>query len=113
MAARRPGEAPAEITVGCCREVDPEALELEGMVGEERQATRKLLVPELRTKGRPSGRNSSPESCGGRSVELQIRATEEELGDDSRGKRQRSLRGDEWSKKMEVTKAGTMASRRP
>ena len=82
-----PGEAPAEMAVGCCREVDLETLELEGRIGEKRQATVKLQAPELRTTERCLGRNCSPECCGGRSVELTIGATEKELGDDSRGKR--------------------------
>ena len=40
------------MAVSRCWERDPETLELEGMVGEERQVMRKLLVPESRTKGR-------------------------------------------------------------
>ena len=40
MVACCPGKAPTEMTVGRCRECDLEALELEVMVGEERQVTR-------------------------------------------------------------------------
>jgi hypothetical protein len=113
MMLRVPGEASAEFTAGCCREEDPEALGVDGVAGEERQATRELLAPDWRTKERASGRNSSPERCGGRSVELQIQVTEEMLGAGTGGKRERSLRGSERCTPMALTVAGTSASRRP
>lgn len=88
------------------------AMELEGGVGEERQETRKLLASVLRSKECGLGRNSSPEICGGRSGELQIRAEERRLGAANGGKRERRSRGNDRIINTSVTVAGTSARRR-
>lgn len=99
--------------VGRWREGDPEALEIDGVVGEERQATRRLQGPASRTKEHGFGQNSLPKVCVGRSFELEIGAAEREFGGATTRKRTRRTRGGERHTPLGLTGARTSASRRP
>lgn len=69
--------------IGERRAGDPGYLEVDGVVGEERLEVRKLLDCELAMKEHWVGLDSLPESLCGWSVELKIRATDVELGDET------------------------------